>query len=126
MPRSLSATRFARLRSGGHRKSRRGRQLGEGGEAHGCDEAIAAEDEFAHFVPIHFAHIQTKRDPASWPNIGGQIAAVRLSGDERYVVAGQGFAGDGNDAVAVMVVEEVSEGAFADQKRGVPAVFFPG
>ena len=89
------------------------------GEAFGSDKGVAAEDEIGDFVPVDFADVEPESDPASGCEVGREIEPARLGLREGFVVAGEDFAGDGNDAVAVMVVEEVGEGLFANEKLRV-------
>jgi hypothetical protein len=85
----------------------------------GSDKGVAAEEKIGDFVPVDFADVEAEGDPASGCEVGREIESARLGFREGLVVAGEDFAGDGNDAVAVMVVEEISEGLFADEELRV-------
>src|SRR5215510_3697316 len=63
-----------------------------------------------------------QHDPTFRCEIGGQIKSSRLSLSERFVIAGQYLAGNCDDAITVMVVEEIREGLFANQKLRVRSV----
>jgi hypothetical protein len=45
----------------------------------GCDQCVAAQQQFAHFIPIHLAQIQPERDPAPRCDVGGKIKSAGLS-----------------------------------------------
>lgn len=85
----------------------------------GCDQCVAAQQQFPHFVPIDFARVQSERDPALRCDVSGKIESVGLGLSQRLIVAWQYFAGDRNNAVTVMVIKEISKGLFSDQKLGV-------
>ena len=87
----------------------------------GRDEAVAAGDELGDFCPIHAGNIQAQPDPSFGPHVGGLVELGGLGGDQRLVIAGQNFAGDADDAVAVMVVQVVSVGLAAYGKTRVLA-----
>ncbi len=59
-----------------------------------------------------------------WGIIGRRVKALRLRRHERGIVFGAGFGGDANDAIAVVVIQEISEGFFAGAKCGVVATVF--
>ncbi len=87
---------------------------------------VTAGYQFFYFLPIHFADVETKAYPAARTDVGGQVVFHRVRRHEDLVVAGEGFAADGNDAVAVMVVQEIGEDFFADAEAGVVSLQFPG
>ena len=87
---------------------------------------VAAGHQFSDFFPIHFAEVETKADPAARPDVGGQIEFHGIGRHKHGVVAGKSFAADGNDAIAVMVVEEVSEDLLSYAEAGVITLQFPG
>src|SRR5689334_18586868 len=96
--------------------------IGQGGDEFGWgDQAVAGRDELGDFGPVDFGGIQAQGDPTSGGYVGGEEEASRMSGGESGVVAGKDFRGYGDDAVAVMVVEEPGEVLFADLKSGVLA-----
>ena len=80
---------------------------------------VAADYEFSYFFPIHFTDIETKADPAARADVRRQVVFHRIGRDEDLVIAGESFAANGNDAIAMMVVEEVSEDFLADTEAGV-------
>lgn len=96
------------------------------GEALGSDQLVAGEEKIADFVPVGFAAVEAERHPPSVSEIVGQVVAARLRGDQRGVFSRQDFAGNADDAVAMMVVEKVGEGLLADEKLSVRAVHRPG
>jgi len=96
----------------------------KGGEALWGSEQIAGEQEFADFVPIDFADVEAEGDPAARADVGGQVVALGLRSGEGGVFSGEDFAGDGDDAVAVMIVEEVGEGFLAHEELRVGGVDF--
>jgi hypothetical protein len=92
------------------------------GQPLGRDKLVAATDEFRNFVPIDFTDVQAECGPSFRCEIGGQKKSAGLSGGERFVVSGENFAGDSDDAVSVMVVEEIGKRLFSNQEAGVLAV----
>jgi len=98
--------------------------LREHGEAFGGGEKIAAEQEFADFVPINFASVEPESDPSTRANVSGQVVALRLGGGQGGVFSKQNFASDGDDAITVVVVQEAGEGFSADEKSRMRAVDF--
>jgi hypothetical protein len=87
---------------------------------------VAAGYEFFYFFPIHLADVETQAYPTPGTDVGGQVVFRRVRRHEDLVVAGEGFAANGNDTVAVVVVEEISEDFFADTEAGVVSPEFPG
>ena len=92
------------------------------GQPFGGDEDVAAAHQLPDFVPVDFAGVETQGHPTSRPDICRKAKTVRLGGHEGLVVARQRFAGEGDDAVAMMIVEKVREYFLADEKGDVPAV----
>jgi hypothetical protein len=92
----------------------------------GCDEEVAAQQKFPHFVPINFADVQTQCDPASRCNVRRQIKPAGLRFSERLVVAGKDLARNGDDTVSMVIVEKVSEGLLPNTKLRVGSVDFAG
>ena len=82
--------------------------------------------QFLDFFPVDLADIQAKADPSARADVGGHVELLRIGGDEGGVVAGKDFAGDSDDAVAVVIVEEIGEDLLADFEAGVTAHHFPG
>jgi hypothetical protein len=70
----------------------------------------------------NLAHVQSQRDPALRCDVGGQIKSARLRLRQRLVVAEEYLAGDRDDAITVMVIEEVSESLLPDEKLRVRSV----
>lgn len=95
--------------------------MDRGGETFGGNETIAAAGEFGHFVPIHLAHIEAEGNPASGAHVGRQVEAFGTRRHQGGVVSLHDFAAEGNDAVAVMVIEEPGEGLLADEECGMQA-----
>src|SRR5271166_3477419 len=91
------------------------------GQAPRRDQAVAVLDQLRDFFPIDFADVEAQPDPASRSDVGGHVEFFRVGGDQRDVVAGEDFAIDADDAVAVVVVEEIAEGFLADGDAGVAA-----
>ena len=98
--------------------------LGEGGEAFGGSKEIAAEEKFADFVPVDLAGVEAESDPSARTDVGGQIVTLGLSSGQGGIFSWKNFAGDGNNAVAVVVMQEVSESSFAHKKGSVGAMEF--
>lgn len=73
----------------------------------GRKERVAAKQEFSDFLPVNVAHVQPQRYPSSRAYVGGKIKSVGLSLDQRVVVARQNLSGDCDDAIAMMIIEEV-------------------
>lgn len=63
-----------------------------------------------------------RRDPAFRCDVSEEIKSAGLSLSQRRVVAGKDLAGDRDNAVTMMVIEEVSEGLFPNQKLCVRSV----
>jgi len=80
---------------------------------------VAAGYQFSHLFPVHFADVETKADPSARTDVRRQVVFHRIGRNEDLVVAGESFTADGNDAVAVMVVEKVSEDLLTDTETGV-------
>src|SRR5262249_9810715 len=95
-------------------------------EALGRNQLITARDQFGHFVPIHCTYIQPERHPASWSDVSRQVKPVRLGGGQRYIVARQHLAGDRNDAIAVVVVQEICEDLLPDHEACVSSANLTG
>jgi hypothetical protein len=83
------------------------------------DQGVAAQQQFLHFVPIDLTLVQPQRSPALRCQVGGQLISGRLSLSQSLVVAGQHLACDRDNAIPVMVIKEVSEGLFPDEKLRV-------
>ncbi len=77
---------------------------------------VASEEEVADFGPVDFGEVEAEGDPAAWADVGGEVVASGLRFSEGGVFAGEDFAGDGDDAVTMVIVEEVGEGFFADSE----------
>jgi hypothetical protein len=45
-------------------------------------EEVAGEEEFADFVPVDFWEIEAESNPSARANVGGQVIAFGLGGDE--------------------------------------------
>jgi len=88
-------------------------------QALGSDQDVAPQQQLSDLVPIDLSHIKPQRDPAFRGNIRGEIKSAGLSLDQRLVVAGQYLAGNRDDTVSVMVIEEIGERLFADQEPRV-------
>ena len=88
----------------------------ERGQALGCNELVAATDEFRNFIPIDFTDVEAKSDPSFRSHVGGQKESAGLRVGESSVVSGQNLAIEGDDAVPVMVVEEIGERFFRIRK----------
>jgi hypothetical protein len=88
----------------------------------GRDELVASADEFGNFFPIDFAGVQAESDPSFRSYVGGQIKPAGLSVGESFVVSGQDLAIDGDDAVSMMVVEEIGKRLFSNPEAGVLTV----
>lgn len=82
----------------------------------GCDQNIASLQQIPHFVPVDFSPVEPERHPPFRSDVSGKIESFRLSLDQRFVVAGLHFARHSDDAVSVMIVQEVSEGLFPYQE----------
>ena len=80
---------------------------------------VASQEKIADLGPVDFGQIETECDPAARADVGREIVAFRLGFGEGSVIAGEDFAGDGDNAVAMMVVKKISEDFFADRKSGV-------
>jgi len=80
---------------------------------------VASQEKIADLGPVDFGQIETERDPAARADVSREVVAFRLGFGEGGVIAGKDFAGDGDNAVTMMVVEEISKDFFADQKGGV-------
>ena len=74
------------------------------------------------FVPIDFAGVEAERNPSARGDVGREIESLGLSLSQPLVIARQDFAGNGDDTIAVMVVEEVGESLFLHQELGMRAV----
>jgi hypothetical protein len=96
--------------------------LDKGGEAFGSSEEVAAEEELADFVPIDFADVEAESDPSARADLGGQVIALGLSDGQSGVFSWEGFAGDGNYAITVVVIQKVGECSLADEKGRVRSV----
>src|SRR5579863_960992 len=83
---------------------------------------VAAGYQFSYFFPVHFADVETKPNPAARADVGGQVVFHRIGRNENLVIAGESFAANGNDAVAVMVVEEIGKDFLADMEAGMVAL----
>jgi hypothetical protein len=75
-------------------------------------------------VPVDFGKVEAESDPTAWADVGREVVALGLGFGEGGVFTGENFAGDGDDAVTVVIVEEVGESSFADLERGVGAAEF--
>jgi len=84
--------------------------------AFGCDKSIAAFDQFRDFVPVDRGPVETQGYPASGTDVGGEIEAFGLRGNQSRVFAWQDFAGHRHNAVVVMVVQEVGEDPLPNPK----------
>ena len=67
-------------------------------------------------MPGDFGEVEAESDPAAWADVGGEIVALGLSFGEGGIFSGEDFAGDGDDAVTVMIVEKVGESFLADSE----------
>jgi hypothetical protein len=94
----------------------------EGGEAFGGSQKIAAEDKLADFVPIDFSGVEAEGDPPARTDVCGQVIALGLSSGKGGVFSWENFAGDGNYAITVVVIQKVGERFVADEKGRVRAV----
>jgi len=86
---------------------------------------VAAGHQFFDFVPVHFSDVETKTNPTARAYVGGQVVFHRIGRNEDLVVAGESFAANGNDAVAVMVIEEIGEDFLSDTEAGVVSLQLP-
>jgi len=75
---------------------------------------VAGPEKIADFRPVDFGEIETESDPSARADVGREIVAFRLSFGEGGVFAGEDFAGNGDNAVAMAVIEEIGEYFFAD------------
>jgi len=96
----------------------------EVGEFFGSGKVVAGQEKIADFGPVDFGQVETEGDPAARTDVGWEIVAFRLGFGEGGVFAGKDFTGDGDDAVTVVVVEEIGEDFFSDQKSGVGKLEF--
>jgi hypothetical protein len=92
------------------------------GELWWSEEVVAGEDEVGDFTPIYFAEIEAERDPTLVREISRRVELFGIGADQRLVIAGENFAGEADDAIAVMIIEEVGESFFADDETCVRAV----
>lgn len=89
-------------------------------EALGCDQRVAAHEEF---LTSSQAILPASSRSATQPfrsGIGWQIESAWLSLGQRLVVGWQNLVRHGDDAIAVMVIEKISEGFLPDQELRVP------
>ena len=91
-------------------------------ETFGREQAVAADDQLGHFIPVNLADIQAQRDPTAGSEVRGQIESCVIRGHQRGIVAADYFGRHGNDAVAVMVIEKISELLLPDLETGVLTV----
>jgi hypothetical protein len=71
-------------------------------------EAVAGYDGLSHFLPIYLPNIKASGLTTSWPDVGRQVKAIRLSSRKSSVVAGENLTGNGNDAVEIGVPKTMS------------------
>ena len=75
--------------------------------------------QFRNLFPIHLAHIETQSHPTSRPDVGRHVEPRRVGSDQRVIVAGQDFAAEADNAISMMVVQEICEGFSAYPERRV-------
>ena len=80
-----------------------------GGQGLGGGQAVAVGDEIGDFGPVDLADVEAKADPSSRADVGGAVKPRLIRCQEDLVFAAFGLETDGDDAVAVMVVEVVCE-----------------
>src|SRR4051794_29557854 len=81
-----------------------------------ANEAVSAADQLGDFFPVDFAGVEAEGDPTAGSHVSREVEAIGLGGGQRLILTGEDLAGYRDNAVAVMVVEEVGEGLFADQE----------
>src|SRR5580658_6173444 len=97
----------------------RSRRLSKRGEPLGREQPVTPDDQLGNFVPVNLADIQAQRDPTAGSEVHRQVESCGIRGHQRGIVAADYFARHGNDAVAVMAIQEISELLLPDLETGV-------
>ena len=83
------------------------------------DQPIAALDDARHLSPIDDADVETQTEPAARTDVGRQVESRGLAARAIRVLAKLRLHANGDDAVAVMVVEKIREHFLAHEKGHV-------
>src|SRR6185436_7413694 len=81
--------------------------------------AIAAERVLGHLLPVDLADVQPETDPAARPDVGRQIEPGGIELGQIPVLPQPRLEAGGDDAVPMMIVEEIGKHLFPHPKRGV-------
>jgi hypothetical protein len=82
-------------------------------------QTVAEFEDVLNLAPIDRASIEPQAEPTSGANIGRKIEVLRVTARTVDVLAQRGLAAHRNDAVAMVVVQEVREDPLPDPKVGV-------
>ena len=94
------------------------------GQPPGGHEAVAVADEVCHFLPVGLADVQPKADPSPRADIRRQVEPGGIYGRQLGVLAWPHFEANGDDAVAMVIVEEISERFLPHREAGVVSLHF--
>ena len=91
-------------------------RLDDIGDPLGRNQYVASRDQFSYFLPVDLADVESKRHPTPRSNIRRKVESRGAGSSQCGVLVWQHFATDSDNAVAMMVVEIIRKGFFADKE----------
>lgn len=89
-----------------------------------CDGAVAVREEAGRLLPIDAADVEPQPRPPSWDDVRRHVEALGVVRDPRRIFTARDLPDKADDAIAVVIVEIVREGALGDDELRVAAVHF--